>query len=431
MSRKHLSAFLSLIGFVLLAGACDFSRAALTIMGCGHSGYACETGTNPYQTFGRVGGILVVDPESGKSIHIPIGQADNSHVPAGWTDSTTPPDTAPSIPGATVYSASVTGTQCASQGASSVATAAQAAITQCSLNWSFTHTDGNNWYACIASNCGGGTFFGGTWGQSEGSATCPAGYSDTSGVCVLTNASAVMKPSDGRCGIARTGNTYARDAQDPDCGTGSGTANTLFNTSVSGGNVLASLGDEIIWIDLDAMSGAGLLKHTRPSPSGSTSVQTQVATGPLESSGAADAPITGSAEIVTSGTGTLNDPESVVQGECGAPGQPPCRIDESGTPTTQPFSSADTIVDAAIATKSTSVFSQVFSMSNAVTTFTGLPSISGSDSCVEPGTWVFMGHELNGHICEFYAPFKFALAWVLWALTAIAIYKMVLRNIGD
>lgn len=420
MNRKALRLVLSLIGFVLGAGFYVHAFAALTIMGCGHSSYSCETGTNPYQTFGRVGGILVVDPASGKSIHIPIGQADNSHVPAGWTDSTTPPDTAPSIPGATVYSASVTGTQCASQGASSVATAAQAAIAQCSLNWSFTHTDGNNWYACIASNCGGGTFFGGTWGQSEGSATCPAGYSDTSGVCVLTNASAVMKPSDGRCGIARTGNTYARDSQDPDCGSGAGTANTLFNTSVSGGNVLASLGDEIIWIDLDAMSGAGLFKHTRPSSSGSTSVQTQVATGPLESSGAADAPITGSAEIVTTGTGTLNDPESVVQGECGAPGQPPCRIDESGTP------SGAGAADAAkgqLEAMNPSTFGATPWTGEGVSIFSGLPTLVGSDSCVNPITWVWMGHTLNPDVCAIWAPLKLYLAWLLYALTAIYIWR--------
>lgn len=69
-------------------------------------------------------------------------------------------------------------------------------------------------------NCGGAVGspeFRQRWGKTN---NCPAGYSNSGGTCVLTNASIVQKPSDSRCYIVRTGNTYAADPNDPDCAAG-------------------------------------------------------------------------------------------------------------------------------------------------------------------------------------------------------------------
>ncbi len=50
---------------------------------------------------------------------------------------------------------------------------------------------------------------------------CPAGYTLSAGVCNLSNAAVVPKPSDNNCQIIRVGNTYSADTRDPDCASGS------------------------------------------------------------------------------------------------------------------------------------------------------------------------------------------------------------------
>jgi len=60
---------------------------------------------------------------------------------------------------------------------------------------------------------------GGGWtGTIISSVSCPSGYTVSGSNCVLSSASAVQKPADGKCVIVRTGNTFAVDPQDSvDC----------------------------------------------------------------------------------------------------------------------------------------------------------------------------------------------------------------------
>lgn len=47
---------------------------------------------------------------------------------------------------------------------------------------------------------------------------CPRGYTSSGSSCALSNASQVDKPTDGKCTVLRSGNTFSGDPQDPDCG---------------------------------------------------------------------------------------------------------------------------------------------------------------------------------------------------------------------
>lgn len=62
----------------------------------------------------------------------------------------------------------------------------------------------------------GGTLSGSTCSLPP---TCPTGYTASGSSCVLADVGAVKKPTDGICGVKRIGNTFAADANDPDCGT--------------------------------------------------------------------------------------------------------------------------------------------------------------------------------------------------------------------
>jgi len=79
--------------------------------------------------------------------------------------------------------------------------------------------NGGQWFGCDISinDC---------WATNNGkrivnlwkSNNCPIGYtSNGSGGCNLSNASVVKKPTDGRCYIVRSGNSYGADPNDPDC----------------------------------------------------------------------------------------------------------------------------------------------------------------------------------------------------------------------
>lgn len=59
---------------------------------------------------------------------------------------------------------------------------------------------------------------------------CPSGYTLSGSTCNKTTESAVVKPTDSKCQITRTGNTMTYDTRDPDCGNGVATRNVNITT---------------------------------------------------------------------------------------------------------------------------------------------------------------------------------------------------------
>lgn len=182
---------------------------------------------------------------------------------------------------------------------------------------------------------------------------CLAGYTLSGNNCVLSNAAVVEKPSDGICTIVRTGNTYSGDPRDPDCAVSNIPATVTISGSQitarpSGGSTQRTTinadGSTTITnsttnntnnttttttINISASTGAGTTKITGI---GTTTVN---GTGDLAGQGTAPAtPFPSDYNRETTQQGISNKLDQLKAGQCGGAGQPPCKLDETGTPTT-------------------------------------------------------------------------------------------------
>lgn len=157
------------------------------------------------------------------------------------------------------------------------------------------------------------------------SVTCPAGYTSSSGSCVLSNATLVQKPTDSRCGIKRVGNTFTADGRDGDCG-------ALPNGVMVGtGYVSVTEADGTsVMVTIDSSTGRATAISDTPLSGGGT----QRTTTSFGTAIGGSVPVAGQKTEQFSGSGDLVGGTPIAgTGTCGGPGQPACKIDESGTPT--------------------------------------------------------------------------------------------------
>lgn len=170
-------------------------------------------------------------------------------------------------------------------------------------------------------------------------ATCPAGYSNSGGSCVLADATKVQKPGDNYCGIKRVGNTFAADANDPDCrtyGPGAG-------SQPDGTNVTQPAPNQIVISDPSTFTQAtitlnpdGTTTTTFSGPSNevaresgvpapanasntTTTTQTNTLSAPDASTG--KVAVTGQQQTVTQGTGTQSTSTPAIAGQTVVPQQ--------------------------------------------------------------------------------------------------------------
>lgn len=163
---------------------------------------------------------------------------------------------------------------------------------------------------------------------NSSSTSCPAGYTLSGGTCNLSNANDVQKPSDGKCGVKLVGNTFQVDGRDGDCAT--------LPNSVSIGSGYVSVVDadgNAHSVTIDSGTGRSTIISDHANGDGTTTRST-TALGTPSGTGAE---VTGQKVETYTGTGdqiagSPNANVSVVN-PCGGIGQPPCKIDESGTPT--------------------------------------------------------------------------------------------------
>jgi len=177
--------------------------------------------------------------------------------------------------------------------------------------------------------------------------TCPSGYTSSGGVCVATPG-AVDKPSDSKCTIIRTGNTFAADPKDPDCSVGVGT-----DVTISGTEIEARPTNQKQKVKING-DGSVTTTTTTINTSNNTTTTTTIN---VSGTGVGNAKITGIGTTTVPGTGDqagstpIPSPgedgkateatlaaakgklDEIKAGQCGGSGQPACKIDETGTPT--------------------------------------------------------------------------------------------------
>lgn len=151
-------------------------------------------------------------------------------------------------------------------------------------------------YYCNVSFNGGATWTG--FVEFVTTSACPAGYTLSGSSCVLSDASQVPKPSDGRCTIKRVGNSFSADPRDPDCASGKIPATTSVQP-----NVISSTNSDgsskSITINGD---GSSTVTESRPNNSNNTTETNTTTFSAPDASGAVK--VTGQGSGVAPGTGT-------------------------------------------------------------------------------------------------------------------------------
>jgi len=357
---------------------------------------------------------------SGKCAYVGTQPALAPATPVGWSSPSSPPATATSSYTIVLGSSLQTGAgssvtaACQDWVAKENATPSTTQFSPGAWPFTFNRVEGSN---CIArradypmtSEVGGTAIL-----------ACPAGYTNQSGLCNLTNASVVIKPTDGKCNIIRTGNTYSGDANDPDCSlsTSGGSAQSL-NLNVSSGTVTASESGRTISVNTNGSTGATTVTDSVANSNNTTTTKT-TAYGPP--AGGTGAPVvTGSSDATTQGVGDLNNPSTPADDACGLPGTPPCKIDESGTPSGSGFQTAgkDALTAVTPGTQGVTAWD-----GKGPSPWSSVPVISGSSSCTNP-TATFFGQVVTVDVCSIFGPFKTILAWFLYAITALYMWRRV------
>lgn len=411
-------------GMVLLLGAMfcapGVARAVCVVVnGTATAGCASGIGSSVVKNADVVGlsdslhGGAICN-SAGKCVDIPAGTGPRGDVPAGWSDGDTPPTTA-GAPTITYEISAGQGGGCTGSGCSA---ATRSAVCSQWLGGISPTPDStvNTESECSATFTSPPSTVFASITTSE---TCPAGYSASGGVCTLSNAALVMKPSDNRCGMVRTGNVIAKDSRDPDCGSGPGTAATALSASASGGTGTAGTAGHTLTVTVDSTSGNVTLSA---STAGTGTTSTTTINGGAD--GGADVPITGTITGTVTGTGTATGGGGDIT--CGLPGTPACRIDETGTPTGEgALASADS--DLTSARNAQIAAQNALTGANKVTSIgltfgITLPTVECADPTFAiPGT----GKNLVVPLCAKQADVNAVMTWFAYVLTALYLFRLI------
>jgi hypothetical protein len=251
---------------------------------------------------------------------------------------------------------------------------------------------------------------------------CAAGYTynTTSAACSLSNAALVMKPSDGACGIKRSGNTFSEDPQDPDCGTGkpatvSISSNQITQTKSDGSSKTVTINPD----------GSTTATETRPDTATNT---TQVNTTNIAAPDASgNASVNGQGSGATNGTGTANNGQTVPT------------FDKSGLATEGTLSAIKDALtnsgtaDGTLTSQKTALDSAASGSAGLITGETGKSegwasgfSFGGylPQSCgCQPLSATYHGHTASFDWCPAIDKIRSVLAWVFGILAAFTIFS--------
>lgn len=394
------------------------ARAALVIEICGHSSYTCNSGDSSSGSFPPGSDIRAVEVDGGSSsAKIPVSPNEPLPTPSGWTPAVAP-SVQPTPPGSAslVESYSCTSGVGPYSGATREA-ACQAVVDQLNVvdGPTFSYTLGT----CAPTSCVIHKFSSGVCGgacaDASGSvsdtSSCPAGYTAGGGSCTLSNASLVIKPVDGKCGIVRSSGVFTADANDPDCTGGVVTA--------SGDTASASDGGQSAQVKING-DGSVTITDSRPSGDGNTQV-TRIHGSAPDGSGEVD--VVGWSRNWTEGWGEGGSEDGADVG-CGAPGQPPCKIDETGTPTDGgSLAAANSSLDTAVAAGESGIGTYATSAKQSdlgVTLTVSWPDVA----CSNPSFDVF-GRPLVVEFCAYEDDVDAVMSWLVYVLGAFTVFGMI------
>lgn len=306
--------------------------------------------------------------------------------------------------------------------------------------------------------------------------TCDSGYTPSSGQCVLTTATQVDKPLDGKCTVMRSGNTFSGDTRDPDCGysalgsTNHGQLKVNSATNISGTDTQGNTVD----VTITGSSAKVTVKNGKDGATKTTVINT--GTPSTETSTNPDTfapPVTGTSQNATVGTGDQSTTTPSTSGSgtpldisslnkegtqqqavnklteisgklddiqpCGGTDQPKCQIDEGDTATTdtdmrnkmdQEKAEMEGYADeleGKIAAQQDGVGS---GLTNPLIDM--LAGASGS-TCTNPvfdATSVKAGAISTIDICSHRDQVHDVLGWCLYALTAVGIWGVFFTKYG-
>jgi hypothetical protein len=426
--QKTLLAFVALTWAGL--GAPGVAHAALQISVCGHSTYECEKGSDPNTGWGdqtpigsEVQASQICNADKTKCLTVPNNPNNLGPTPAGWSSPTQPPTTTTQQAGW----AATHGAGCPSNNCEKQSSAIQACI-QAHPN----HT-GHNLTNFVASPPSPWPY--GHWQCRNGSAqflsdinsfqVCPNGYSVSGSTCALSNASLVQKPTDGKCTVLRSGNTFSGDANDPDCSVS--TADSPAQQLNLGGSGSASINAAKDGysgsVSNNTTDGSTTITFSVPNYTNGTTTTFTLKLGAPDGTG--KQVVTGIGKATGSGIGTGADPNAQPdpQPSCGVAGKPPCtmKIDETGTPT-------DSTLSAQKSEFETKNAERITATQNAVTVSNlglGLSITWPTGSCSDLSFSMPRGAgTLTVPWCERHADIKSAVGYLVAIVTAFGLFSI-------
>lgn len=308
-----------------------------------------------------------------------------------------------------------------------------------------TYSLGASMYKCLANPsaaddaaAGEGWSVGGTWNGwrawSKAIPQCATGYTYSGGVCVST-AGAVGKPSDGKCTIKRTGNSFAIDPNDPDCAADNGTIGRPATTSVQPNIITADVSPTVKQkVELNATTGTTTISTiTQNANNTTTTTTTNVSYG----NGINTMKITGQGSQTVSGTGDLagttplptsefptdyNKEATQAQIKAGID----VMKDVTGLPATDAAAAKAAYDEKRAAHEAKIEEITANPLNNRGITFAFTPFLP-STTCFEP-TLNFVGRSWTLTWCSKIELMKELLAWAFFILTGFGIYNMVVRD---
>ena len=355
--------------------------------------------------------------------------------PAGWTapvapaTAPVPPPTA-GAPVLTVFSLRDSGVPFSSVSAA------------CTSAAEFHAGDGLKTYtinSVTSSTCALNEFVNGVFSQIVNIAltinsVCPAGYTNSSGTCVLQNAALVKKPEDSRCFVTRSANTFAFDVNDPDC-VSLPSAVTVTASSVS--VQVTPEHKQVVTINADGSVTAQ--KIVIDPIANTTTTETTTASAPNGT--APGGKITGTGTVTASGQGTQQDTtslklptdynrEATQQSILTKLGEiKDKRIDETGTPTDGSLQSQKDAFDASVTAQTNE--------QNALLTTTRKTDLGVSFgmsfptvACVDPSFAIpKTGKNLVIPLCDKRDDVNAVLSWMMALLTGLYFFRLI-YNVG-
>lgn len=299
--------------------------------------------------------------------------------------------------------------------------------------------------------------------------TCSAGYSLISGSCNLSDALVVIKPVLGRDMLIRTGNTYSHDPQQNAADVN--TLNSVVFSSPAAGQLIYKNPNtgEVTRVTTNQTDGTTIIETTKPNPDGVTSNRdTTTLTAPgvtaadppkvsgqkheaLQGVGDAVGPSPGTSSsapvtVDTSNLATHSDVstvgskidasntklDAIKNALCGGSGQPPCKLDETGTPGT--FTGTQS---AGLDAQADSLVSQIQNQRNGAGQGLSIEPITNAipatSQCVNPGfdaSDIHAGAKFTLPLCEHASQVQPYLRWVVWIFTAIGIWGIWFQKLG-